>query len=147
MLATRQLKSLYSVACFNLKQCAISPSCTTKNLSLTPASPVWKNDGVDIGDPDQVDAIEEALAADKYNSLYLKLNRQIPSLMNEKQQDVNLNGIVTDLDSVEEIDSYEKLFLDSYNEHSKSFKVKPADKITEHHIVSLGISLTFGQHQ
>ena len=125
MLAKRQLKCLSTLV---FKQCALPPSCTTKNFSLTPASPAFKNDGVDIDDPDQVDAIEEALAADKYNSLYLKLNRQIPSLMNEKQQDVNLNGIVTDLDSVEEIDSYEKLFLDSYNEHSKSFKIRQADE-------------------
>jgi len=125
MLATRQLKSLSTLV---LKQYPFSPSCTTKNISLTPASSVWKNDGVDIGDPDQVDAIEEALAADKYNSLYLKLNRQMLSMKNENQQEVMLNGIETDMDSVEEIDSYEKLFLDSYNEHSKSFKVKPADK-------------------
>merc|ERR1719234_1432086 len=48
-------------------------------------------------------------------------------MKNENQQEVMLNGIETDLDSVEEIDSYEKLFLDSYNEHSKSFKVKPAE--------------------
>jgi len=129
MLATRQLKCFSTLVRSNLKQCAIPPSSNAKNFSLTPASPVWKNDGVDIGDPDQVDAIEETLAADKYNKLYFKLNNQIPSMMkNENQQEVMLNGIETDLDSVEEIDSYEKLFLDSYNEHSKSFKVKPTDE-------------------
>jgi len=125
MIATRQLKSM---VCFNLKQCTILPSCKAKNFSLTSASPVWKNDGVDIGDPDQADAIEETLAADKYNSLYFKLNNQIPSMMNNHdQQEAMLHGIETDLYSVGEIDSYEKLFLDSYNEHSKRFKVKPAD--------------------
>jgi len=129
MLATRQLKSLSTIVCSNLKQCSIPASSKAKKFSLTPSSPAWKNGGVDIGDPDQVDAIEETLAADKYNSLYFKLNSQMPSMMkNENQKEAMLNGIETDLDSVEAIDSYEKLFLDSYNEHSKRFKVKPADE-------------------
>ena len=128
MFATRQLKSLSTFVCVNLKQCAFPPSYTAKNFCLTPAPHAWKNDGVDIGDPDQVDAIEEALAAEKYNSLYFKLNRQIPSMkIDTNHQQVMLNGIETDLDSVEEIDSYEKLFLDSYNEHSKNFKVEQTD--------------------
>ena len=127
MFARRQLKSLSTLVFANLKQSAFPPSCKAKNFSLTTTALAWKNDGVDIGDPDQVDSIEEALAADKYNSLYFQLNRQIPSMKNESQQQVMLNGIETDLDSVEEIDSYEKLFLDSYNEHFKNFKVKQAD--------------------
>ena len=127
MFATRQLKRLSTLVFVNLKQSASPPSCKAKHFCLTTAPPAWKNGGVDIGDPDQVDATEEALAADKYNSLYFQLNRQIPSMKNESQQQMMLNGIETDLDSVEEIDSYEKLFLDSYNEHSKNFKVKQAD--------------------
>ena len=110
----------------NLKQSAFPTSCKEKNFSHTTPNLAWKGDGVDVGDPDQVDAIEEAQAADKYNSLYFKLNRQISSMKYERQEEVMLNGMETNLDSVEEIDAYEKLFLDSYNKHSKSFKVKQA---------------------
>lgn len=127
MFATRQLKSWSTLVFVNLKQSAPPPSCKAKNFCLTTTSPAWKNGGVDIGDPGQVDAIEEALAAEKYNSLYFKLNRQIPSMKTESQQQVMLDGIETNLDSVEEIDSYEELYLDSFNEHSKNFKVKKAD--------------------
>ena len=128
MFVTRQLKSLSKLASLNLKQCPFPPSCTSKNLSLTSSPPVQKNDGVDVGDPDQVDGIEQTLAVEKYNSLYINLNRQTPSMENVGQQQEMFNGIETDLDNVDEIDSYEQLFLNSYNEHYKNSKMKQADE-------------------
>ena len=128
MFVTRQLKSLSKLASLNLRQCSFPPSCTSKNLSLTSSPPVQKNDGVDVGDPDQVDGIEQILALEKYNSLYINLNRQTPSMENVGQQQEMFNGIETDLDNVDEIDSYEQLFLNSYNEHYKNSKMKQADE-------------------
>ena len=136
MFVRRQLKSLSKLASLNLKQCPFPPSCTSKNLSLTSSPPVQKNDGVDVGDPDQVDGIEQTLAVEKYNSLYINLNRQTPSMENVGQQQEMFNGIETDLDNVDEIDSYEQLFLNSYNEHYKKSKMKQADEkgraVSEH---------------
>ena len=72
---------------------------------------------VDLDNPDEADALDEALASNNYNRIYFNLNNQ----GNKEKRNIDLN-METNIDDPEAIDSYEKLYQDSYSEHEKSVK-------------------------
>ena len=121
MFTTRHLRGLKSI-CF--KHCEF-PSLykySEKKLGYSKAYFASKGDGVDIDDADQLDAVEKALAAERYNKLFFNLNQQLFSTNNSTDQFEILDNDGIDLDSAEEIDSYEQLYMDSYIEHAKTIQ-------------------------
>ena len=123
MFTTRHLRGLKSI-CF--KHCEF-PSLykySEKKLGCSKAYFASRGDGVDIDDADQLDAVEKALAAEKYNKLFFNLNQQLFSTNNNTDQFEILDDNGIDLDSAEEIDSYEQLYMDSYIEHARKSNIK-----------------------
>ena len=123
MFTARHLRGL-KLICF--KHCEF-PSLykySEKKLGCSKAYLASRGEGVDIDDADQLDAVEKALAAEKYNKLFFNLNQQLFSTNNNTDQFEILDDNGIDLDSAEEIDSYEQLYRDSYIEHAKQSNIK-----------------------
>ena len=123
MFTTRHLRGL-KLICF--KHCEF-PSLykySEKKLGCSKAYFASKGDGVDIDDADQLDAVEKALATEKYNKLFFNLNQQLFSKNKSTDQFELLDDDGIDLDSAEEIDSYEQLYMDSYIEHARKSNIK-----------------------
>eukprot|EP00090_Calanus_glacialis_P006083 TRINITY_DN14776_c1_g1_i1.p1 TRINITY_DN14776_c1_g1~~TRINITY_DN14776_c1_g1_i1.p1 ORF type:complete len:258 (+),score=67.35 TRINITY_DN14776_c1_g1_i1:38-811(+) len=68
---------------------------------------------VDLDNPEEIDAFEQKVDAENYNNLFYNLH-------NQKLPDKNI-GI--DIDNFEAIESYDKLFHDSYKKHQMNTKV------------------------
>jgi len=68
---------------------------------------------VDIDNPDEIDTLEEKVKSENYNNLFYNLHNQKPT---ERS-----TGI--DIDNFEAIESYEKLFEDSYKKHQINTKI------------------------
>ena len=144
MFTTRHLRGLKSI-CF--KHCEF-PSLykySEKKLGCSKAYFASKGDGVDIDDADQLDAVEKALAAEKYNKLFFNLNQQLFSKNKSTDQFEILDDDGIDLDSAEEIDSYEQLYMDSYIEHAKQSNIKVEGEIGKRELSKEFCPLVEGQ--
>jgi len=70
--------------------------------------------GVNLSDTDEIDNLEN-----NYNNLYLKLHQ------NNSVQPLKMSGpSVTDIDNVDDIEEYESLYLNSYQQHVIKEEVK-----------------------
>ena len=69
---------------------------------------------IEVNDPDKIDEMEEKLKSDQYNELFFRLHNQEQPAMHAKAN----TGV--DIDSFEAIESYEKLFYDSYKKHKSN---------------------------
>jgi len=78
--------------------------CDKKNKNMTE---------VDLDNPDEIDALEETVNADKYNDLFYSLH----------SQQVPKTSTGLDISNFDAIDNYEKLFEDSYRKHVINAKI------------------------
>lgn len=98
-------------------------SCLTRKsglrLTLTQAysskdkSSKFVKSEVDVDNTEQIDALEEEINAENYNKLFYNLhNQKLPE-----------SPVGIDLDNFDAIESYDKLFLDSYNKHQVNTEI------------------------